>query len=140
MRPRGAVESMSLPKPRAFLRLSGERFVDNLRLLLLVAPQRPGGGTGPLRPADVAQRSLAIIENRLQILLHKPPGAHVARLFLHPRDFSARGVIGKARFDPRGRERVQLLHPHHRYLVRLVLLPRGNQIVGELTATEYDAS
>ena len=68
-------------------------FVLHERLLLIVVSvMRSGRRRGRFRAADVLE-GLAVAQDRRQPLVDERPGAHVARLFLHPED---RGGVREA--------------------------------------------
>src|SRR5689334_21869513 len=74
-------------------RAGGERVVDDLGLLLLVALARTGGGAGAFGAADVADLAIGGVEERLDALPHQAPRSHVARLFLRPDHFGSGSIF-----------------------------------------------
>src|SRR5258708_3852635 len=82
------------------------RCLQERLLLLLVAVMRAGRGSGGDGASDVSQCLMAS-DQLLEAIVEERPGAHVARLVLHPDDL-LRTRIAFQRFDDhRAREGVE---------------------------------
>src|SRR4051794_16921390 len=91
-------------------RQRSEGIADEVSLFLFVAFRCSGGRACTLRAASVMQRSLAGVQQRLQVLVNKAPWAHVARLFLDPVDLNVGSRLVQDRLHLALRERIHQLH------------------------------
>src|SRR5690606_38145198 len=89
-------------------RRTGERLLDDARLLCLVGDEVPLGRRGALGASDVAH--LVLAGELAQVRLYEAPGAHVLRLLLDPDDLLPAGVERERLLELLGRERVEPLH------------------------------
>src|SRR5690348_13454486 len=111
------------------LDLCGERSVDDLGLFLLVPLERSRGWACAGGAAGVADGPFGLGENRLHLLLDETPGAHIARLLLHPHDLAGQGIAAEDNAHAVGRERIHLFHSNDGDVGELPLLACSGEIV-----------
>src|SRR5579875_349636 len=117
---------------------AGKCLLDQVRLVERVHRLESLGRAGPARPADVAQ-FLALGQIIAQPPLDEVPGAHIARLLLHPDDLGRVGVGGDDLAYLLLREGIELLDPHDRDLLGQLagsVLLAGDQIDPDLARAE----